>query len=88
MSMYTALKKYAKRKAGVWGRVNHKRDMRAASKALRVEGRAKSLAVMEYCEYHNMPYSNEEMAKQIFEDMQSYPIIDPDFDLITDEEPH
>ena len=35
MSMYTYLKKYAKRKAGVWGRVNHKRDMRAASKAVR-----------------------------------------------------
>ena len=35
MSMYTSLKKYAKRKAGCWGRINHKRDMRAASKAVR-----------------------------------------------------
>lgn len=35
MSIYTYLKKYAKRKAGCWGRINHKRDMRAASKAVR-----------------------------------------------------
>lgn len=37
MSIYTYLKKYAKRKAGCWGRINHKRDMRAASKATRKE---------------------------------------------------
>jgi len=35
MSLRNYLKKLGKRKAGVWGRINHRRDMRAESKALR-----------------------------------------------------
>ena len=35
MSLRNYLKKYGKRKAGTWGRINHWRDMRAESKALR-----------------------------------------------------
>lgn len=35
MSLRNQAKKFGKRKAGTWGRINHKRDMRAASKALR-----------------------------------------------------
>ena len=35
MGMRNYFKKLGKRSAGVWGRINHKRDMRAASKAIR-----------------------------------------------------
>lgn len=36
MGIRNYLKKLGKRAAGTWGRVNHKRDMRAASKGVRV----------------------------------------------------
>ena len=39
MSLRNYLKKLGKRKAGVWGRINHKRDMRAESKAIRKQGK-------------------------------------------------
>ena len=35
MSQRNYLKKLGKRLAGTWGRINHKRDMRAESKGLR-----------------------------------------------------
>ena len=33
------LKKLGKRLAGTWGRINHKRDMRAESKGIRKQGK-------------------------------------------------
>jgi hypothetical protein len=38
MSLRNYIKKKGKRLAGVWGRINHKRDMRAASKGIRRQG--------------------------------------------------
>lgn len=35
MSIRNFLKKFGKRKAGSWGRINHKKQMRAESKAIR-----------------------------------------------------
>ena len=35
MSLRNYLKKFGRRAAGTWGRINHKRDMRAESKAIR-----------------------------------------------------
>ena len=35
MSLWSLLKRYGRRKAGTWGRINHKRDKRAAGKATR-----------------------------------------------------
>jgi len=35
MSLWSFLKRYGRRKAGTYGRVNHKRDKRAAGKAVR-----------------------------------------------------
>jgi len=35
MSLSNYVKKAGKRLAGTWGRINHKRDMRAASKGVR-----------------------------------------------------
>jgi hypothetical protein len=98
--MYTALKKYAKRKAGCWGRVNHKRDMKAASKAVRNEF---TQLTTETIEEYWKEYIKEEFlvraAKQVMNDawqekldelFESQLKVDfaADFDLITDEEPH
>lgn len=41
MTMWNALKKLGRRKAGTWGRVNTPKQKRAASKAVRVSHRAK-----------------------------------------------
>ena len=39
MSLRNYVKKLGKRCAGTWGRVNHKRDMRAESKGTRKQGK-------------------------------------------------
>ena len=39
MALRNYLKKLSKRAAGCWGRVNHKKDMRTASKAVRKQGK-------------------------------------------------
>jgi len=39
MSLRNYVRKLGKRAAGTWGRVNHKRDMRAASKGARVRSK-------------------------------------------------
>jgi hypothetical protein len=38
MSLRNFIKKKGKRIAGTWGRINHKRDMQAASKGIRRQG--------------------------------------------------
>jgi len=39
MALRNYLKKLGKRVPGCWGRINHKKDMRAASKAVRRQGK-------------------------------------------------
>jgi hypothetical protein len=39
MAIRNYLKKLGKRAAGTWGRINHPRDMRAESKAIRKQGK-------------------------------------------------
>jgi len=50
MGIANYLKKFGKRKAGSWGRINHKRDMRAASKAVRVDRKKESNLELAYRE--------------------------------------
>lgn len=82
MSLRNYIKKLGRRKAGVWGRINHKRDMRAASKAIRKELMTLAVETIESeCEEHTSLKSGD----LVFYDE---PITYADFDLITDEEPH
>jgi hypothetical protein len=93
--MYTALKKYAKRKAGCWGRINHKRDMSAASKAVRNEFTQLTVEAIEehwkeYLEAEYIKAMNDAWQEKLDELFYKQITIDytPDLDLITDEEPH
>jgi hypothetical protein len=39
MSLRNFVKKHGKRIAGTWGRINHKKDKRAAGKGIRKQGK-------------------------------------------------
>lgn len=39
MSLRNFVKKYGRRIAGTWGRINHKKDKRAAGKGIRKQGK-------------------------------------------------
>ena len=81
MSTRNYLKKLGKRLAGTWGRINHKRDMRAESKGLRKQ--ARKLIKLEIVDE---VISEEEFWKDwndwLEEDSTR------DLDLLNDEEPH
>jgi hypothetical protein len=55
MSLRNFIKKHGKRIAGTWGRVNHKKDKRAASKGIR---RLKTSEIFERQDYDNKEPTN------------------------------
>lgn len=54
MSIRNYLKKLGRRAAGTWGRVNHKRDMRAASKGVRKSQVDNDYLTMTLKEFHEL----------------------------------
>ena len=82
MSKRNYLKKLGKRLAGTWGRINHKRDMRAESKGLRQQAKE------EIKDEVDLRVKLSDVIDK--KDLDLWLEIDSvkDLDLLNDEEPH